>query len=438
MRKISEWVNCKLQKGQFIRNVSILAGGTVIAQVINFTISPILTRLYSPDEFGVLTVYISIISFLCVIASWRFELAIPLPEDDESAVNLLVLSISIVIGMSGLTMLVLWIARPVISQWVSISSLTSYWWILPISLLGIGVYQVINYWAIRRQAFDVIARTKISQSIGQNTVQLGMGLFKCGTVGLLLGDVIGRINGSGRMLFLVWKRDRNLFRHISVTGMLNVAYRYRRFPLISSWSAVLNTVGLQLPPLLLAACYGSDVTGWFSLGWRTIGISSALVGQSIAQVYVGEMTALVRDNPEKLHQFFIKTTVRLLFYGLIPFLVLLFEGGWLFRFFFGEDWQMAGYYAQLLSPTFLLAFVIFPVSQTLNILEYQGLQLVWDLGRSLLVGGVFVVAVMEKWDPANTIRGLSGILSVGYIGLFLMIHFAIQRYTKSLLWIKKN
>lgn len=109
-----------LLKGRFARSVTVLAGGAVLGQAITVLVSPILTRLYSPEDFGVFGVYASILGIVTVIASLRYEYALPLPEDDAIAANILALCFLLLLGMTGLIALLVYGLGDRIVAWANV------------------------------------------------------------------------------------------------------------------------------------------------------------------------------------------------------------------------------------------------------------------------------------------------------------------------------
>lgn len=421
--QIKKWLTGK----SFLSNVVLLSGGTATAQGFVILVSPLLTRMYTPDDFGVLTVYTAMLSIMVVITSMRYELAIPLPEDNGTAIHLAILSLIIVIIISILSGLGILFLGKQIANWVNLPETEAYFWLLPIGLLGAGTYQVLNYWTIRNQAFLYIARTKLSQSIGMLITQLALGLFKIGPIGLLIGDVVGRTCGSGTLAFQAWRQDKEILRSVSIKGIKNAAYRYRRFPLLSSGSALLNTAGTQLPVLLLAGFYGPQVAGWFALAQKIVGVPMAMVGRAVGQVYLGEASRLVQIDIKALQSLFIDTMRRLLILGFLPAVLLTLGGPELFTFVFGSNWLKSGSYVQVLALMFLVQFAVVPLSQTLNILERQDLQLSWDVGRLILVvGGLFLVNFLEySAYIAIIVYGVTMLISYLILGIISVI--ALQR-----------
>lgn len=416
-----------LPKSKFARNATILSGGTLLGQGLAVIAAPLLTRLYDPADFGALAIFISILSVLAVIVSLKYQLAIALPAEDNMAVNLVALAIAIVFLMTVLTSLCLFFFGDDIVRLLNMPTLKPYLWVIPLSLLGVGIYQVLTYWAIRRQDFNRIARTKISQGVGMVSTQIIIGLISKGPIGLLLGDAVGRTSGSGTLATLFWKNDRKLLKEITIPRMKEQGVRYKNFPLISSLSGLINSTGLQVAPVMLASFYGAAVVGWFSLTQRIIGIPMRFIGLSIEHVFVSETARLARENPIQLKRLYIGQAKKLALIGGVPILIFGLSSPLFFSFIFGPAWNESGRYAQILSIMFAIQFVVVPLSQTLNILEYQSLQLIWDVGRLLLVVVSIFICATLKCSSFDVVMVYSLVMSTSYLFLFIMGYFSIKR-----------
>lgn len=413
------------QKG-FARSVLLLAGGTALSQGLAVLVSPVLTRLYTPGEFGMLAIYISILAPLVVISTWRYESAIPLPEDEGMAANLLVLSLSILIGMTFLSGLVLWLFGDIVVQRLSVPTLHRYLWLLPLSLFGAGAYQTLFSWGLRKRAFYRITRTKLNQSLGQIITQVITGLTYPGPIGLLVGDAVGRMGGSSTLATMVWKQDKAALKEVSVSGVKKVAVRYRRFPFISCGSALLNSLGLQIPPLLLAAFYGPQVAGWFALGQRVLGVPLSLLGASVAQVFLAE-SARISNSLESMRILFGKTMRNMILIGLPFVLVIVFTSPWLFKLIFGIKWVEAGVYLQVLALMLFLQFLAGSVGGALDVMERQDLHLVREILRISLMTVAVILAGYMKVKPVIAIVYLSISGSVTYLFSIYIAWHAIKK-----------
>src|SRR5262245_57367214 len=170
----------KLPGGVFGRSVLTLASGTAMAQLLLALAMPVLTRLYTPTDYGTLAVYSSTLTVLLVVASLRYEVAIPLPRDEPTAASLLVLTFALLGGMATLLSLLVWAWGDAFVATLKVPALRPYLWLVPVGFLGAGTYQTLSYWAIRRSAFTRIARTKLSQGVGQVASQVALGIARVG------------------------------------------------------------------------------------------------------------------------------------------------------------------------------------------------------------------------------------------------------------------
>ncbi|MBZ0292967.1 MAG: lipopolysaccharide biosynthesis protein [Anaerolineae bacterium] len=419
-----------LNPGTFARNVAVLVSGTALGQAITVLASPILTRIYSPEDFGLLSVFVSLFSMLVIMNSLRYEVAIPLAEDDEGAINIVALVVVLVIMTTTIFGVLFWLWGDWIFSWINAPELKAYVWLLLLSLLGGGFYQAFSFWCIRRETFRTIASSKLWQGAGMVAVQLGLGVITQQTAGLLAGIAGGQVISNWPLLRFARREDKHLLKHIHFSGMKKVASRYRRFPLWTSWSSFLNTAGLQMPAILIVSIYGAETGGWFSLSQRIIGLPTALIGVSIGQVYVSRAARLIHENPQALQSLFIRTAWRLLILGILPIGFLALTGPWLFALVFGEEWRTTGQYVQIMAPFYLVHFVVSSLGQNIYVIERQDIQSVWDVLRLGLLLGVFWFGSTNSLDATTTIGLYTIVMLLAYLVLFFLNIYALRQYKK--------
>ncbi|WP_246944227.1 lipopolysaccharide biosynthesis protein [Bacillus pinisoli] len=415
----------------FLSKVLVLAGGTVVAQGLHVLLSPLLTRLYTPSDFGVLMVFISIVGICSKVVDLRYPLAIPLPSERDKALHLLVLSLLLTLITTTIMTSTLFLIGEDLLSLFSAGELQRYYWLVGLSMMGIGFYQSLNHWAIRNRDYVLITITKMNQSIVQLSVQLIFGFLKLGNIGLLIGDSLGRMGGSGLLASLVWKKHKKDLQVISVRKMLEVAKLYRRFPLYSSWSSLLNGIALHITPLLIAMNYGTGVAGLWALSERVVGAPMGLIGTAVAQVYFGEGAKYAREEPKKFQEMFDTTAKHLFMWGLIPTILFMVISPWLFPFIFGEEWKDAGVFVQILAIMYLAQFTMSPLSTTLDILQKQNWELVWDLSRVLLVVVGISLASYFHLSASLAVFIYSTVMCSSYIALYILCKVAIRQLVKS-------
>jgi len=189
--------------------------------------------------------------------------------------------------------------------------------------------------------------------------------------------------------------------------------RYRAFPLIASGAALMNTLNLRLPSLLLAIYFGPAVAGCFVLAQRVFAVPSSVLGESVSQVYFGEFAKLPLTDHRAMMAMFRGTLKRMFLLGL-PIMVLASLAGWyLFPLLFGQAWKDAGFFLVAIAPMALAQFTAACVGSTLAVLERQDLAFYREMIRStLLFSGIFA-AYFLKWDARAAVQlfGLTGTLA---------------------------
>jgi O-antigen/teichoic acid export membrane protein len=411
-------LRARLPKGRLRRAVAVSVSGAALAQLIVLAAFPAVTRLYTPEDFGVLGVFSALLGILGIAVSLRYELAIPIAEDGASVVNLLALSLIVTLLFSLLIGVTLWLLGDIVSAWLNAEALRPLLWLLPVGLLAVGCSRVLSHWAIRHQAFGLISRNQISRSFGRVVTQIGFGFFTLGPFGLLLGQIIGQSAGITTMVLAFCRSEGRLWRDIRLHDMARVAARFRNLPTLATAAALLENGVRLAPALLVAALYGVEVAGWFALAQKVLQMP-VFLSTAVARVYLSEAPRRARAGGQGMYALFKATTWRLLAFGVLSLGLVVVAGPQLFALVFGPVWTEAGRFAQVLAFVSLGQLVVAPVSQTLIVLERQDVQFTWDglrFGALLLV---FLAAYQLSWSPLLTIAVLSAGAAICHILLFV-------------------
>lgn len=423
--RILERIGPLFGANRFARQVGLVAGGTALGQGIILLGAPALTRLYHPADFGVFAIYSSLLFTFSVVVSLRFDLAVLLPTDDGEAAAVLRLSRRTAIVMAMLAGGVLAAFAPVIARLTQTPGLQHGLWMLPLGLWGAGSFQALNAWALRRKAFATTATGQVTQAFGRVVSQIGLGVAGMGPLGLLAGDALGRATGASALTWQALRGGPEVKAPPPTVPLSVVAARYRRFPLLSTWGGLLTQAGIQAPPILLAALYGPHVAGWYALGQRVVAVPTVLIGSSIAQVYLARVSVLARGDVRRVRRLFFKAAGVLFLIGLVPFGTLALAGPRLFAAVFGAPWEETGRFVQILSGMLLVQFVVVPLSQTLHVLQRQGLQLAWDATRLVLVVGTLLWGARAGWRPEATLALFAAGVGTAYLALLGLMQFGI-------------
>ncbi|GIW33096.1 lipopolysaccharide biosynthesis protein [Meiothermus sp.] len=403
-----------LTQPSFAGNAALLASSTILGQGLVILVQPLLTRMYRPEDFGLLALYTSILSLAAVVLNLRYEQAIQLPKEETEARNLLVLSLVLGLGSSVLIGVAFILLRQALSGWFNIVLPVWFAWLVLLGLACVALMQAGSMWALRLSRFGVLAQTKFQQGLWQALGQVLPGLFSPGAGGLILGDVLGRLGGVHALVRL-WPRT---LQGISVQSLYRVAHRYRSFLIYGTGAALLTAASFHLPFIVLTAFFGAAAMGQFSLSYRITTIPVTLVAQSIGQVFFSRAAA-ARDTPA-LAQLTERTAAVLFALGLPVFGALWVVAPVAFPLVFGANWDEAGRYAQLLAPYLLFSMVAQPLSNLLTIREWQRGLLAFTIFELLLrMGAIYWGVTTQQMYWAVVLFALSSLLvALLSIGLF--------------------
>lgn len=411
-------------RSPYLKRMATLAGGTAAGQIVIIAVTLIvLPRLYSETELGVLSVYAGTLATIGVAASLRYEFAIPLPDDEEQASNVLWLSLGLVAGLSVVVTAAFLLLGDAFTDLTDATALRDWLWLFPAGFLAMGAYQALNYWAIRRHDYGRIARTKIVQAVAMVATQVGFGVAGAGPVGLVAGDIAGRGGGSGS-LALAARRSVPAITRPTLEGLRAVAVRYRRFPVFSTPSAIVNAGGLQLPAVVFASTFDVATAGLFFLAQRATALPMALVGQAVAQVYLGEASRI--GETDQRRALFVKTARGLAAVALPTALVVALAAPWAVDLVLPSSFSPVGEYARIMAPLIFAQLIMSPLSHTLIVTERQDLQLAWDVTRLVLSLGAIVVAGAIGLTAAGAVAWFAGAMVLAYAILFGLCLFVLR------------
>jgi O-antigen/teichoic acid export membrane protein len=262
--------------------------------------------------------------------------------------------------------------------------------------------------------------------VSSSSIKIGLGLLNIKPLGLFIGHIAQEAAGITSLLSSLIKTKPTFFKSFSWSEIKQVAIRYKRFPLVQSWSQLLLASGAQLPILLLGIFYNAEVVGVFGLAKSMIHLPMDLIGKAVSQVYYAEISRFGRNNPDKIYNLSVSLIKKLFFFGLIPVAFLMIFGPWIFGFVFGEEWYDAGVYARFLSIYVLMAFISAPIASVFNVYERMDLQLTLNIVRVVFVAAIFTICHFLHLSAKQAII----IFSIGMVFYFIYLTSSILRLIK--------
>ena len=416
----------KITDSSLLKGLIILGSGTAISQVLGIIFVPILTRIYPPEIYGTLAVFTSLLTILTVGSSLKYEFSFLLAEKDEDAEYLLILCFLIVGILTIILLVILIVFGDFLATIFNFEFMKPYYLLFCIGFLGISVYQILTYWAIRSKNYTTITQTRVTQSIIGSLSKIILGILSFGSLGLICGDIIGRIVGIGTLgktiLPKIWRSIHNL----DYNKMRSLANRYRKFPTFSFPSGFINEIALRGPTLFLSIIFGFQIVGLFSLSYTILVLPVSIVSSSMAQVYYGESSELLRQKSDKILTFYQETTRKLFLFGAPLIFIGAIISPLVFPIIFGSDWKDAGMFALPLSIMVVAQFVVSSTDR-LELYGYNQWELYWNIWRTIMVIAGFYLAYLLHFSPLVTVFLYSVIMTVMYGVCYILNITAIKQ-----------
>jgi O-antigen/teichoic acid export membrane protein len=349
--------------------------GNVFAQLVAIGTIPILTRLYSPENFGLFALFVAIVNISDKFTTLSYERAIVLPKDRNDGLSILILCLIILIFFFLIILLVTVGAKDILISLLKNGTINKWLWLIPFVILLTGCIKIFRYWLLREENFYIISLSRGGEATSAAVFKICFALL-IGTsaTGLIGGLVIGLLFS----ILLTFSKIsvREIYEHcrsLTKTSILKIAASYRKFPLFATWNAVLKIVSIQLVVMMFTIYYSSAVVGFYSLGSRVLMQPMLFFSQSIQNAYFQKAASDLNHGKIILHSFF-HLTGFLAVSGLLPFTILYFLSVPLFSFIFGQEWVTAGIYVKWMSPWFFLLFIGTPSNVVYEVMYKQDIK----------------------------------------------------------------
>jgi len=407
----------KFSNSEFLKNVSSQMLGTALSQILPFLATPLLTRLYTEEDFALYTSFFAIASIFGVAAGAKYHLAIVLPKHEEDANKIFTLSIYITLAYTILIAVFL----PFFKEFFPENLQSVLFYVAPY-VLFFGVWSAYINLSIREKTFASNAKAKVIQAIGYIAVAIGIGISTMLSFGLVLAKISGIVFS---WLFLS-KQSKTSFKFMPINELKDLAKTYIDYPKYGIWPAFLNTITLQALVLILTRYYTIDDLGFYGLTFMVLSAPLALIGASYKDVFYQKIASMMNAKRYvEANAFFKKSALALFIMGIPICLVLYFFGESLFGFVFGDKWSRSGQFASILAFSMVMKLVVSPLSSIFNATNTLRIASKWQVVYFLSTFAVLVYCAKFLKLPIETLLMVYVVHEI----LLYTIYFVIQYRT---------
>lgn len=418
----------------FFKNVLVLVGGTAVGQGLLFATSPLISRMYSPDEFGVWSLIKGLVAIFGSIVCLRYEASVVLPKDDQDASNLLAGSILIAILFSSFSLGCVVLYGEQISVITSSQKSVSLLWVVPIITLSNGIYQTSNFWSTRKKKFKYLSIATLTQVIVMLVIQIFAPLITGNSRAstLISGSIIGQFAAMLILVKLILEEDKKLITNsLSWQSIKSQLWKYKNFPLYVAPYGFLSTFQQQSVVLLLSKFATTKEVGLYGFSNSLVRLPITLISSALNQVFFPQAAQQIASGGIEL---LINKVLNLIAIFTTPiFCIFIFNSPIIFGILFGSQWLEAGKYASWLG---LMAYVFLFTAwldRVYDVLGKQRLALGLEVTYDILSVVGFMVSLNTWHDPVVAVAVYS-IITVVYNYVWLIVTLSLAKVSTLVVW----
>lgn len=415
-------------RSELVRNSARLLSANVVAQAIGLLVYPILTRMYTPDDFGLLNLFMSIGGIFVLISTADYQNAIVLPKEESRARALVQLCGCLLLAMVVVLVLSVPFSNP-IARLFKAPELARWWWLMPLYVAGLSAWAILSNYYIRRKSFRRMSVYQMSQSILNAGGKLGFGALGFLSGGMIVSTILAPVlaifvslfKGGKALLSGIFRTDKSALR--------TEAHAYRNFPLYSMPRSLVSTLGTNLPILMLTPIFGLTEMGYFGMALTLALRPLQMIVQSVYQVLL-QRTAQMVNERQRIGRLLLKFVA-----GAFAILLPLFAGlyfvlPWLTEVLLGTSWRVSGEYIRLLLPWLLIMTAVAPIGFVTDVFSQQRIAFVVEIVYLLLTAGVLFIGIASGNFRLTILcyaLGNAGVIS----GQMAWYTWLIRRYDRS-------
>lgn len=418
-----------LTRSPFGQKLALLVGGTALAQLLSIGVLPLVTRLYSPREFGIIAIFLSFFGYWASNLSLRYDQAIVIAVDDsESHIIQRIATMNVVImSIAGALILCLMqrsnlLDYGILPDWAPVASAFIF--------LFFGLFSIYRSWALRAGFIRQISQASLYRSSVNALSRVALGLAGWGVLGLFVAELLSAIASVPHLYQLTANHyANNKPVHSDALIFVETAKKYSKFALIDAPSTWVDALAFSLPVPIVAFLYGPESAGFFALARTLVAAPNSQIGAAVADLFQAELAKAIHLG-DFLHarRLFRKLLKKLILIGLLPLLLFEILAPWLMPVVFGPKWVEAGKIVTVISPWFYVALVISPLSRATSVLQTQEVKLIYDLLSLALIIAISFYAKVAHLNLLSFLVLLSAFKILEYVVFGFLLERLMAKY----------
>lgn len=413
----------RLKSSEFLRNFLTLMTGTGIAALFPVLCTPLITRLYTPEQFGIFALFLTFVSVLSSISCLRYEIAIVLPRHNYQAVQLVVLSFLLACGSAIVLEIFFLIFAEDIARALE-KDIAAYLYFVPLAVFFNGLYGLMNYYSNRHKRYKDLSMSKILNSSSSTLTKIGLGYAQFGIWGLVIGQIVGSVVGA----FNIWRLSLvSIFLHkksISWEALKRKFIFYKNYPIYNMPAVLMNTLSTNSGVFLFGIYFDAKDVGLIALASNVLLLPISIIATSYSQIFYQKICLMTTQ--EQLRQAYKNSFYMLLVIGSIFCAGAFVLPEKIIIQILGSSWEGVGFYIKYTSIFVFFQFISSPLSTLIPRCDKNDLFLVYQIANFLLVSASIIIPSLYHLDIKFVFLTYVAVKSLMYFAYVYLCRFVIS------------
>lgn len=372
----------------FIKNTFKLSASTVIMMGLSILVTPILTRLYTPEDYGIWGMISSVSMIVTSILFLSYENAIIQTDDEEEVPSLIALNIICALAVIFLTILMFFIGKLLKIRFFELfPSLSFLLIILFVSFINNLLLIIANRYAF----YNSMSIANITEGTGQALIRILLRTVVKSKSGLIWGNVISLLLASfvlgATIKGFFLKEGKSFLSSVNIYGLVK---KYKKYPLYDAPARLIEYLIGNIVVLILSSYFNKSDIGCYSLLSQLMILPITLVGTAMSRVSFRELSESIHDE-EKLSLLASRLIRICMFLSCLPIIFFVLGGDYLLVWVLGERWQDAGKMALCLTLFSVPVILSEPLQPTFKVFNKQNIRFILNIiGLIMMVCAIFI------------------------------------------------
>lgn len=407
----------RIEYSEYANNFKILATGTLLSQIILVLTSPFITRLYSPEVFGIFSIFVAIVSVVTPIACGRYDVALVV-EKEKNGDSLFFLCVIVGFAVSLFLLIIFFIGEEQFKKLLSAEKLHFWWYSIPLVVFLQSIILALYSYANRYKHYSIISKASVVKSIINLLFILGLGFAGFSSNGLFIAEILSSII---IVIFLIWIY-KNFFKKLtleSIKELVILAEKYKKFPLYQASGTIINSLRAMLPIFFLAYYFPSEFVGYYALVLKVIFFPLSFISKSVSMLHLKKVSEIIYNKSNAV-RYLISITLILTAIIIVPMILIIAFGPQIFSFIFGLEWTVAGEFASILMPGLSIIFIVSALSPVFASTGNLMLSAIW-----YVVFFIFQFILLFLFSEKIIVKDLLLLLTIANIVFYIIFYFLI-------------